>query len=115
MKLPGRTPILVEFDSDEYNALKKSADESKISMTLIVRDLIREHLMKDALISAGLGLTKRLVKWADGEKQPVVVHLQDSEYKFLTDYSGTKSMSMTFVIRNLVRKNIMGVKELPQE
>lgn len=114
MKLPGRTPILVELDAGEYAALSKESDSSKLSMTLIVRGLIREHLMKENLVASWRGLSKRFFRLAEeSTKQAVVFHLADDEYKFLTDYSGSKELSMTHVIRNLIRKYIMNANELP--
>jgi hypothetical protein len=111
MKLPGRTPILVDLPIAEYNALEKHSDESKLSMTLIIRDLIREHLMNKELVSS---LSKRLIRWAD-ETQAAEFHLSDDEYKFLTDYSGSKNISMTRLVRNLIRKFIMGLPELKED
>lgn len=117
MKLTGRTPILVELDESEYRALSKESDDSKLSMTLILRDLIREHLMRENLVASIRVLSKRFLKFAADapSKRSVVIHLADDEHKFLTDYSGSKNQSMTHIIRNLIRKFIMNTKELPAE
>ena len=116
MKLPGRTPILVELSKSEYNALESESDSKRISMTVIVRSLIREHLMKEDLVGSIFpSLSKRFIKWSDEENhQSLVVHLGDDEHKFLMDYAATKNESMTHVVRNLIRKYIMNVKDLPQ-
>lgn len=114
MKLPGRTPILVELPSNEYSALSKMSDSSKLSMTLIVRDLIREHLMKEELVASFPGLSKRLLLWSEeGARKGLEVHLSDEEHSFVTNYASSKSLSVTHVIRNLIRKHVMGVGELP--
>lgn len=109
MKLPGRTPILVDLDASEYGALNRLADKDKVSMTVLVRNLVREHLMKDELLSARL--SKRVLRFAS-DKQPLMVHFADEEHDFLLSYADRAGKSVTTVLRNLIRKHIMGVGEL---
>ena len=111
MKLEGRKAVLVELSQSEYNALSKQSEEKKLSMTLIVRDLIKEHVMQEDLFGS---LSKRMIKYSEEseEIQPIVVHLADEEYEFLKKYSDRKGVSMTIVVRNLVRKYIMGISPL---
>lgn len=114
MKLPGRTPILVELSESEYHALDSESDSKRISMTMIVRDLIREHLMREDLVGS-FELSKRFIRIADeGSKESIVIHLANDEHKFLVDYASRKNQSMTHVIRNLIRKYIMNASELPE-
>lgn len=112
MKLPGRTPILIEFAKSEYDALKKSADERKVSMTIIIRDLLSQYMMHEDLVTSSYVLSKRVLA---GETQAVVVHLADDEYSYLNNYSDSNQISMSRVVRNLVRKHIMGVAELKED
>lgn len=113
MKLPGRTPILVELSDKEYSALARAADEKKISMTVIVRDLIRENLMKDTLL--GAVLSKRILHFSSDGKQAIVVHLADEEHDKLKEYANAKSSTITLIVRNLIRKHIMNAPELDAE
>lgn len=106
MKLPGREPLLVELAPNEYSALKGLSESEKVSMTVIVRDLVSQYLMKDTLIDVAR-LSKRRVKFAEEKKEPVVIHFADDEYDFLQKVSEKQGSTMTSIVRNLIRKHIM--------